>query len=61
MCNADHNRHDARHRMAMARRNRARLSGQLWLWESVEWAPYPDWLTPRGRSAIITGPNLTLF
>jgi len=46
MCPADHNRHDARHRYAVWRRNRARRVGQLWLWAEVQWAPYPLWLIP---------------
>src|SRR5579872_1595999 len=47
MCPADHNRHDAAHRLAIQRRNRARLAGQLWLLPEIEWAPYPTWAIPR--------------
>jgi len=47
LCPADHNRHDAGHRLAVWRRNRARRYGQLWLWPEVQWAPYPLWLVPR--------------
>ena len=61
MCGGCHNRHDAGHRRAIARRNRALAAGQLWLWADVEWAPFPSWLTPTGRAALATGPNLSLF
>ena len=47
MCAADHNRHDAPHRYAIWRRNRAKRSGQLWLWPEVQWAPYPEWQIPQ--------------
>jgi hypothetical protein len=47
MCPADHNRHDAGHRYAVQRRNRARRTGQLWLWPEVQWAPFAAWMQPR--------------
>lgn len=47
MCPADHNRHDAGHRLAVGRRNRARRYGQLWLWPEVADAPFPAWMRPR--------------
>lgn len=51
MCPADHNRHDAAHRLAIWRRNRAKRAGQLWLWPEVEWAPFPLWAVPRRLTA----------
>lgn len=47
MCAADHNRHDAGHRLAIRRRNSAKHAGQLWLWTEVQWDPYPVWQRPR--------------
>ena len=47
LCFACHNRHDAAHRLAIWRRNKARRAGQLWLWPEVEWAPFPLWAVPR--------------
>jgi hypothetical protein len=46
-CPGCHSRHDAGHRLAVMRRNRAKRVGQLWLWEEVKWAPYPLWVVPR--------------
>jgi hypothetical protein len=46
LCAACHCRHDARHRLAIWRRNRARRHGQLWLSTELEYAPYPTWLIP---------------
>jgi hypothetical protein len=45
MCAADHNRHDAAHRLAIWRRIRARRNGQLWLLPEIEQAP--AWNLPR--------------
>lgn len=39
MCAADHNRHDAAHRLAIWRRKRAKRYGQLWLLPEIELAP----------------------
>lgn len=47
LCPADHNRHDAAHRFAVWRRNRAKRVGQLWLLPEIEYAPYPAWMIPR--------------
>lgn len=47
LCAADHNRHDAGHRLAVMRRNRAKRVGQLWLLDEIEWACYPPWLIPK--------------
>lgn len=47
MCPGDHNRHDAGHRLAIQRRNRAKRYGQLWLWGEVQWSPFPAWMVPR--------------
>lgn len=46
MCPSCHARHDARHSFAVRRRNLAKRVGQLWLWDEVEWAPWPAWLVP---------------
>jgi hypothetical protein len=51
MCAADHNRHDAAHRYAIWRRNRARESGQAWLLPEIEHAPYAGWMIPQGALA----------
>jgi hypothetical protein len=53
MCAADHNRHDAGHRLAVWRRNRARASGQLWLLPEIEFAPDAAWMIPAGAIAAI--------
>jgi hypothetical protein len=47
LCAACHARHDAPHRLAIWRRNRARRAGQLWLLPELEWAPFPAWQIPR--------------
>jgi len=47
MCAACHNRHDAKHRLAVWRRNRARRHGQLWLMPEIEYAATPAWMIPR--------------
>ncbi len=47
MCAACHNRHDAGHRLAIWRRNRAKRFGQLWLWPEVQWEPFATWMIPR--------------
>jgi hypothetical protein len=51
LCNGCHNRHDAGHRLAIARRRRSKRWGQLWLWRDVEVAPFPGWLRPRRARA----------
>jgi hypothetical protein len=51
MCPADHNRHDAAHRLAIWRRNRARDAGQLWLLPEIEHAPYAPWMIPQVAAA----------
>jgi hypothetical protein len=58
MCNADHNRHDAAHRLAIMRRNRAKRWGQLWLWPEIEYAPYPLWVVPK---RVVTEGQMDLF
>jgi hypothetical protein len=56
MCASCHNRHDARHRYAIWRRNRAQRFGQLWLWPEVQWAPFALWMVPkRGPAARANG------
>lgn len=60
MCPADHNRHDAAHRLAIRRRNDAKRAGQLWLFPEVEWAPFPLWAIPR-RFIIINAAQEGLF
>lgn len=45
MCAADHNRHDAAHRLAIWRRIRAKRYGQMWLLPEIEQAP--AWTAPR--------------
>jgi len=60
LCPACHNRHDAAHRLAVWRRNRAKRSGQLWLLPEFEWAPFPAWAIPRhaldaGQLPLIEG------
>lgn len=53
LCIGCHNRHDAAHRLAIWRRNRAKRHGQLWLSAEIEWAPYPSWFVPtRVRAAL---------
>jgi hypothetical protein len=53
LCMPCHNRHDAAHRLAIWRRNRARRFGQLWISSEIEWAPYPPWLIPvRFRTSV---------
>lgn len=52
MCAACHNRHDAPHRYAIWRRNRAKRFGQLWLWPEVQWAPYAAWMVPARARAL---------
>jgi hypothetical protein len=47
MCPGDHNRHDAGHRLAVWRRNRAQRTGQLWLLPEIEHAASPVWLIPQ--------------
>jgi hypothetical protein len=46
MCPSCHARHDARHRIAIQRRNEARKTGQLWLAPEFEWAPFASWEIP---------------
>ncbi len=46
MCPACHNRHDARHRLAIMRRRRSTETGQLWLMPELEWSPYAAWEIP---------------
>ena len=41
-----HAKYDARQRHSMTRRTIARRSGQLWISEAVEWAPYASWEIP---------------
>jgi hypothetical protein len=53
MCAADHNRHDAGHRLAVWRRNRARASGQLWLLPEIEFAADALWMVPADAIAAI--------
>ena len=53
LCFCCHNRHDAAHRLAIWRRNRAKRAGQLWLWPEVEWAPFPLWAVPRRLIAAV--------
>jgi hypothetical protein len=48
LCAACHARHDAPHRVAIARRRRARAAGQLWLWAEIEHASTPAWRIPAG-------------
>lgn len=45
LCFPCHNRHDAGHRLAIRRRNRARRYGQLWLFPEVE--EIPGWIVIR--------------
>lgn len=52
-CAKDHARHDARHRLAVQRRNRAARFGQLWLSPELEHAATPAWLIPREAIAAI--------
>lgn len=40
LCPSCHARHDAKHRIAIMRRNRSKNSGQLWLLPEIEWAPF---------------------
>lgn len=47
MCPACHARHDAKHRLAVWRRNRAKRDGQAWLLPELEYAPFPAWQIPR--------------
>jgi len=46
-CPSCHARHDAPHRLAVWRRNRARRHGQLWLLPELEYAASPAWAIPR--------------
>ena len=46
MCPGCHARHDARHILAIRRRNRAKVDGQLWLAPEFEWAPFTAWEIP---------------
>jgi hypothetical protein len=51
LCVGCHNTHDAAYRLAMARRDRARRYGQLWLLPELEYAPFPAWrMPPRVRN-----------
>lgn len=45
-CPSCHARHDARHRIAIMRRRRAREARQLWLLPELEWAPFASWEIP---------------
>ena len=47
VCAACHARMDSAHRVAIARRRRARAAGQLWLSAELEWAAAPAWEIPR--------------
>jgi hypothetical protein len=51
LCNGCHNRYDSGHRIAIARRRRAKRYGQRWLWRDVELAPFPAWLRPGRRAS----------
>ncbi|HTA46350.1 MAG TPA: hypothetical protein VK789_28100 [Bryobacteraceae bacterium] len=46
-CAPCHSRADARHKIAVMRRRRARESGQLWLLPEIEYASVPAWEIPR--------------
>lgn len=46
LCPSCHAKYDARQRHAMTRRTFARRSGQLWLTEGIEWAPFAAWEIP---------------
>ena len=46
-CAPCHTRHDTGHRMAVARRNRARRAGQRWLLPEIERAADPERKTAR--------------
>jgi hypothetical protein len=62
LCMSCHNRHDAAHRLAIWRRNRAKRYGQLWLSAELEWAPYPWWsIPPRCRTALALQVQPSLF
>jgi 5-methylcytosine-specific restriction endonuclease McrA len=58
LCPSCHAKHDAPHRVAMMRRNRAKRVGQLWLLPEIEWAPYASWMIPR---RVIAGAQERLF
>jgi len=45
-CPSCHATHDAGHRIAIMRRNRAKAAGQLWLMPEMEWAPFAAWEIP---------------
>jgi hypothetical protein len=45
-CPRCHARYDARHVLAVRRRNRAKRSGQLWLSRALEYAASPVWAIP---------------
>jgi hypothetical protein len=57
-CPSCHARHDAAHRYAMWRRNRARRAGQLWLLPGIEYAPYASWMIP---TRVIAAAQAGLF
>jgi predicted RNA-binding Zn-ribbon protein involved in translation (DUF1610 family) len=52
-CPSCHARHDAAHRLAVWRRNRAARHGQLWLLPEIEYAATPAWAIPREVFAAI--------
>lgn len=45
-CPSCHARHDAGHRIAIMRRNTAKLHGQAWLLPEIEYAPLAAWEIP---------------
>jgi hypothetical protein len=47
LCISCHSRFDAKHSAAVARRTRAKRTGQLWLLPELEYAPFPAWAIPR--------------
>jgi hypothetical protein len=45
-CPACHAAFDAKHRIAIQRRTRAKITGQAWLLPELEWAPFADFEIP---------------
>jgi len=46
LCFTCHGRNDTPHRLALARRNRARRTGQLWLYPAMQFEADPAWMVP---------------
>ena len=46
LCPSCHSKHDARQRLAMTRRTRAKRRGRLWLCDEVQFAPLPVRMWP---------------